>query len=68
MGVRAGGASAQIRLAPWGYDRELDQRRNEVERLFRHLQGGRRIFSRFEKLDVFFLGFLVFALIFDTLR
>ena len=28
----------------------------------------RRIFSRFEKLDVVFLGFIVFALIVDALR
>ena len=28
------------------------RKRNEVERLFRRLKGFRRIFSRFEKLDV----------------
>ena len=56
------------RLDPWQYDRELYKRRNEVERLFRRLKGFRRIFSRFEKLDVIFLGFIVFALIFDALR
>jgi len=28
------------------------QERNEIERLFRRLKGFRRIFSRFEKLDV----------------
>ena len=44
------------------------KRRNEVERLFRRLKGFRRIFSRFEKLDVIFLGSVVFALIFDALR
>jgi transposase len=31
-------------------------------------KGVRRIFSRFEKLDVLFLGFLNFALIVETLR
>lgn len=56
------------RLAPWTYDREMSKRRNEVERLFRRLKGFRRLFSRFEKLDVIFLGFIVFALIFDVLR
>ena len=56
------------RRDPWIYDRELYKRRNEVERLFRRLKGFRRIFSRFEKLDVIFLGFIVFALIFDALR
>ena len=56
------------RRDPWVYDREIYKRRNEVERLFRRLKGFRRIFSRFEKLDVIFLGFIVFALIFDALR
>jgi hypothetical protein len=41
---------------------------NEIEPLFRRLKGFRRIFSRFEKLDVLFLGFLNFALIIEALR
>ena len=55
------------RLDPWEYDRQMYKRRNEVERLFRRLKGFRRIFSRFEKLDVVFLGFVVFVLIVDAL-
>jgi transposase len=43
----------------------MDKRRNEVERLFRRLKGYRRIFSRFEKLDAMFLGFLSFVLVAD---
>ena len=43
------------------------KRRNEVERLFRRLKGFRRIFSRFEKLDVMFSGFIYFALVVDML-
>ena len=58
----------RTRLEPWEYDREMYKRRNEIERLFRRLKGFRRIFSRFEKLDVVFLGFIVFALIVDALR
>ena len=58
----------RTRVHPWEYDRELYQRRNEVERLFRRLKGFRRIFSRFEKLDVIFLGFISFALVVDALR
>ena len=58
----------QNRLAPSAYDRQLYKRRNEVERLFRRLKGFRRIFTRFEKLDVLFLGFIMFALIFEALR
>ena len=56
------------RLDPWEYDREMYKRRNEIERLFRRLKGYRRIFSRFEKLDALFLGFILFALIVDSLR
>lgn len=56
------------RLDPWEYDREMYKRRNEVERLFRRLKGFRRIFSRFDKLDVMFIGFIHFALIADGLR
>lgn len=44
------------------------KRRNEIERLSRRLKGFRRIFSRFEKLDVTFVGFIIFALIADGLR
>ncbi|WP_134980656.1 IS5 family transposase, partial [Xanthomonas axonopodis] len=51
------------RVEPWDYNREMYNRRNEVERLFRRLKGDRRIFTRFEKLDVMFLGFLSFALV-----
>ncbi len=56
------------RLEPWQYDKALYRKRNEVERLFRRLKGFRRIFSRFNKLDVLFLGFLNFALIVEALR
>jgi transposase len=58
----------RTRIDPWEYDREIYKRRNEVERLFRRLKGFRRIFSRFEKLDVMFIGFVNFALIVDGLR
>ena len=56
------------RLHPWDYDHAVYKKRNEIERLFRRLKGFRRIFSRFEKLDVLFLGFLSFALIVEALR
>jgi transposase len=56
------------RVEPWEYDRALYKKRNEVERLFRRLKGFRRIFSRFEKLDVVFLSFVYFALIVEALR
>ncbi len=58
----------RTRTAPWEYDRQLYKRRNEVERLFRRLKGFRRIFTRYDKLDIIFLGFITFALIVEALR
>jgi transposase len=56
------------RLEPWQYDKAMYRRRNEIERLFRRLKGFRRIFSRFDKLDLVFLAFLHFALIVEALK
>jgi transposase len=56
------------RLNPWDYDRALYRHRNEIERLFRRLKSYRRVFSRFDKLDVLFTGFIVLALIVEALR
>ena len=56
------------RLDSWEYDKELYKRRNEVERLFRRLKGFRRVFTRYDKLDVMFIGIITFALIIDGLR
>ena len=58
----------QNRLVPWDYDRALYKRRNEIERLFRRLKGFRRLFSRFEKLDVRFVAFITLAFIVEGLR
>jgi transposase len=56
-----------VRLEPWTYDRQLYRRRNKVGRRFRRLKGFRRIFSRFEKLDLMFIAFIHFALIVDLI-
>ena len=56
------------RIEPWEYDQQMYKKRNEIERLFRRLKGFRRIFSRFDKLDVVFAFFIHFALITDALR
>ena len=58
----------QNRITAWEYNRAMYKRRNEIERLFRRLKGFRRIFSRFEKLDLMFIAFINFALIADGLR
>jgi transposase len=56
------------RLHPWEYDRDLYGQRNQVERLFRRLKGFRRIFLRFDKLDLMFTAFIHLALVFESLR
>jgi len=55
------------RQTKWEYDRAR-KRRDEVKRFFRSLEGFRRIFSRFDKLDVVYLFFIHFALIMDALN
>ena len=47
----------------WDYERELYKSRNKVERLFRRLKDYRRTYTRFDKLDVMFLGLLNFVLV-----
>jgi len=56
------------RKNPWKYDKELYKRRNEIERLFRLIQGFRRVFVRYEKLDTMYIGFIQLALIFVAFR
>ena len=55
------------RKDPWDYDKQLYKQRNQVERLFRRIKRFRRIFTRYDKLDVIFLAFVYFALIVDAL-
>ena len=55
------------RVLKWIYDKNLYKKRNEVERLFRRLKRFRRIFTRFDKLDVMFNFFITFGLILDML-
>ena len=55
------------RKHPWDYDKQLYKQRNQVERLFRRIKRFRRIFTRYDKLDVVFLAFVYFALIVDAL-
>ncbi len=68
MGFRVVVPPRANRREPWDYDRELYKRRNEVERLFRRLKGFRRVYTRFDKLDRMYWGFILFALIVETLR
>jgi len=56
------------RKEPWDYDKELYKKRNEVERFFRRYKRYRRICTRYDKLDVMFLAYFIFALIFDAIK
>ena len=55
------------RVAPWDYDQTLYKRRNEIERFFRRLKRFRRIFTRYDKLDVMFHAFIFLALIYGAI-
>ena len=54
------------RLCKWDYDRELYKLRNEIERFFRRIKRFRRIFTRYDKLDIVYSGFILFAMIIDS--
>jgi len=56
------------RASPWEYDAALYRRRNEIERLFRLMQGFRRVFCRFEKLDAMYIGFIQLALVYVSIK
>ena len=55
------------RKNPWKYNKEKYKRRNEIERYFRRLKRFRRVFTRYEKLDVNFISVIMLAMIFDAL-
>ena len=55
------------RKNPWHYDRQRYKQRNEIERYFLRLKRFRKIFTRFDKLDVMFCGFIYFAMIVDAI-
>lgn len=57
----------QNRKEPWNYDRETYKRRNEIERFFLRIKRFRRIFTRYDKLDLMFAGFILFAMIVDAI-
>ena len=54
-------------IKPWEYDKELYKQRNEIERYFLRLKRFRKIFTRYDKLDSVFAGFILFAMIIDTI-
>ncbi len=67
-GEEPGGPPRRSRVRPRASARELSTRRTASARVWRRLQGGRRLCSRCEQLDVLFLGCIVFTLIINALR
>lgn len=57
----------QNRKDPWEYDRKRYRHRNTIERYFLRIKRFRRIFTRYDKLDVMFCGMIYFAMIIDAL-
>jgi transposase len=55
------------RIKQWEYDKEIYKRRNEIERLFLRLKRFRKVFTRYDKLDVVFSGFIFLAMCIDAL-
>ena len=56
------------RKEPWEYDKEVYKQRNEVERFFLWLKKRfRRVFTRYDKLDICFVGVILLAMIFDAI-
>ena len=55
------------RKKPWAYDKEKYKQRNEIERYFLRLKRFRKIYTRYDKLDVLFCGFIYFAMIIDAI-
>ena len=55
------------RKEPWEYDKEIYKRRNEIERFFLRIKRFRRVFTRYDKLDIVYAGIFTFAMIFDAI-
>jgi len=55
------------RKEPWDYDKELYKIRNEVERLFRRIKRFRKVFTRYDKLDIIFMSVVLFSMIVDAI-
>ena len=51
------------RWSPWEYDKELYKRRNEIEGYFRRLKRFRKVFTRYDKLDIIFIEVISIAMI-----
>ncbi len=55
------------RKTPLFYDSEIYKRRNEVERFFLRVKRFRKVFTRYDKVDIVYFSVFTLALIFDAL-
>ena len=56
------------RKTPREYDKELYKERNLIERMFNKLKNFRRVATRYDKLDIAYLGFVLVAAIYLWLK
>jgi len=49
------------------YDKEIYKHRNEIERFFLRIKQFRKVFTRYDKLDVVYMNVFVLAIIFDAI-
>lgn len=50
----------------WDYNKEIYKRRNEIERYFLRIKRFRKVFTRYDKLDVIYSSVVSLAMIFDA--
>lgn len=55
------------RKEPWYYDKELYKQRNEIERYFLRIKRFRKVFTRYDKLDIIYSSVIYLAMIFDAI-
>ncbi len=55
-------------VQPWSYDKQIYKKRNEIERYFRKLKSFRKIFTRYDKLDIMYSSYIFFAIIIIALH
>jgi transposase len=56
------------RSCSWEYDQKPYLRCNQIERLFRRIKDWRRVFTRYDKLEIMFATFITVALIAEALQ
>lgn len=55
------------RKKPWKYNKKLYRKRNEIERYIRRITRFRRVFTRYDKLDIIYKGVIKMAMILDAI-